>query len=141
MNVGLHQCPKGSIDQAMASQRFEALEAVRHDRHGEVSTAVTSARMTGMSVALVDNLEHIRAERRLELRPYLRDAHGTHGSPRLVKPTLTAGYFSDCDSLGSGGASVGAAFEAIQTACTMATTNITPVVPNTLKSTQIDSEK
>jgi hypothetical protein len=65
----------------MARQSLNALEAIRDDSDDEVSSTIPSARMTSMSMTLVDDFKCVRAKRGLEPRSYLRDARVVHRSP------------------------------------------------------------
>jgi hypothetical protein len=54
----------------MSFQRLGAGELSRHDSHAKVATPIFRAGMSGMTVAVVDDLERLGSERRFEARSY-----------------------------------------------------------------------
>lgn len=143
MDVGLHQRAERSIYHPMTGQRLNTLEAFGDELYDEMSSPILRARMTRVSMALVDDLEQGRSESGFEPRPYSSDTRVVHSSIWIASAKIcsVAGYFSECDSLASARVAAGAVRIAIQAACTTATSSSSPVMPNNLKLTQTDSEK
>lgn len=79
MDVGLHQCAQRCIDHAMALDGLLTGELVRANSHLKMASAVASPGVSGVTVAVVDDVELIRLERRFESASNQRYAVGGHG--------------------------------------------------------------
>lgn len=62
MNIGLHQVAEGVVDQPVAFQGAAALEERGGDADSEVAAAVPGARVAGVEVAFVDDLQLCRLQ-------------------------------------------------------------------------------
>ena len=63
MHVGGHHVADGFVDEAMTADDWQSPESLGHDDHAEVPAPVSGACMSGMTVAVVDDLEIDRFER------------------------------------------------------------------------------
>ena len=63
MHVGGQHVADGFVDESMTADDWQPPESLRHDNHAEVPAAVRGARMPGMTMAIVDDLEIDRFER------------------------------------------------------------------------------
>lgn len=92
VDVGFHQIADGIVDEAVTLQRPEAGEASGDDPHVEMPAAVFRACVSDMLVALVDDLEVGRLQRRVNACPDLGDAGVVHGRTFLKGLTSTFSY-------------------------------------------------
>ncbi len=122
VDVGLHEIAQRPVNQLVPLQRAQAAKVGGHDAHAKMPSAISRTRMTGVQMAVVDQL----------------DLLGVQCLAQLTDDALGAGHcgFSDGAEVSSGGI-----LDDSQIACAIANTTVSPSMPNSLKLTQTSSEK
>src|SRR5580700_10608095 len=111
----LQQRTRRSVYQAVPLELRAAAEGVCHQRHLQVRAAARAG-MAGMPCAVIDDLEHVRAERPLERGTQLRDDRRIHG--------------------GAAAAGAGALRPCSHSTCQVMNAKVRIASPNSLKYTQ-----
>src|SRR5690554_2444492 len=79
VNIRLHEIAERLIDHSMALEGVGARKALRHDPDLEVPASVPGSGMADVQVALVDDVQLFRQERRLQARTNGGDSVAAHG--------------------------------------------------------------
>ena len=118
----------------MALEGAQAPKTLRNDTHAEMSLAFARARMAGMEMALIDDLELDWAE---GLFQECADSLDALGVSRLLVRILSRSRHGVRQRLSSLAASLWERRTAIQIAWVTAVKTVNPIVPAVLKMTHV----
>ena len=98
MDVGTHLLGEGSIDEALALDEAFPLEAIRDDENAEVSTPGLRARVPGVEMALVDDLDVHGIEKLAKARRDASSAIGRFHEDAWDPHAVAMGTVRTCDA-------------------------------------------